>query len=184
MIGEVGPGQDSHRDALRNAHAPREIARGAVCHLDERVGRRRGLEILTCDVCDADLPAGSFDVAVLNMVIEHVPSPRAVVTRLHETLRPGGAIWLHTPNYDSTAIRMSPDGYNYPAAHLSCFTPATLRRLCTDTGFIVKYSKTTGFRFPGRRKAWRKPFEKLASLFLSRLGRGHRLRVLAVKKVT
>jgi 2-polyprenyl-3-methyl-5-hydroxy-6-metoxy-1,4-benzoquinol methylase len=119
---------------------------------------------------------------VLNMVIEHLPSPRAALSALHRVLRSGGAIWIHTPNYASTAIRMARDGYNYPGAHLSCFTPATLARLCNDTGFSVKYTRTTGFRFPGKRKAWRKPIEKLASLVLARLGKGHRLRVLAVKK--
>ncbi len=149
-----------------------------------RVGRERGLDIRTCDVCDADLPAGSFDVAVLNMVIEHVPSPRAVAARVHEAVRLGGAMWLHTPNYASTAIKMARDGSNYPAAHLSCFTPKTLRHLCMDAGFTIKYSRTTGFRFPGKRKAWRKPFEKIASLVLARLGKGHRLRVLAVKETT
>jgi 2-polyprenyl-3-methyl-5-hydroxy-6-metoxy-1,4-benzoquinol methylase len=147
-----------------------------------RVGRGRGLDIRTCDVCEADLPAGSFDVAVLNMVIEHLPSPRETLTRLHEVLRLGGGLWIHTPNYASTAIKMARDGCNYPGAHLSCFTPATLTRLCADTGFTVKYSRTTGFRFPGERKAWRKLFEKLASQLLSRLGKGHRLRVLAVRK--
>ena len=149
-----------------------------------RVGRERGLDIQTCDICDADLPSESFDVAVLNMVIEHVPSPTGVLARVRDVLRPGGAAWIHTPNYASTAIKMARDGYNYPAAHLSCFTPVTLRRLCLKCGFSVMYARTTGFRFPGSRKAWRKPFEKIASLVLARLGKGHRLRVLAVKEAT
>lgn len=146
-----------------------------------RVGRERGLDIRTCDICDADLPADWFDVAALNMVIEHVPSPGKVARELYRVLRPGGALWMHTPNYASTAIRMAPDESNYPPAHLSCFTPATLSRLCREAGFRVRYVRTTGFRFPGKRKAWRKPLEKLASLILARLGKGHRLRVLAKK---
>ncbi len=146
------------------------------------IARERGLEVRICDICEADFPAESFDVAVMNMVIEHVPSPREVILKVREFLRPGGAIWMHTPNYASTAIRMSPDGYNYPGGHFCCFTPATLTRLCNECELEILYSKTTGFRFPGRRKGWRKPFEKLASLVLSRLGKGHRLRVLAVKE--
>jgi hypothetical protein len=116
------------------------------------------------------------------MVIEHVPSPRKVMEKLRGLLRPGGAVWIHTPNYASTAIRMARDGSNYPGGHLSCFTPRTLARLCRDSGFDVEYVRTTGFRFPGGRRAWRKPFEKLASLVLARLGKGHRLRVLATRR--
>jgi SAM-dependent methyltransferase len=147
-----------------------------------RVGRERGLDIRTCDICGSELPDGLFDVAVLNMVIEHVPGPREVMKELSRVLHPGGAVWMHTPNYASTAIKMARDGFNYPAAHLCCFTPKTLARLCTGSGFDIRYLRTTGFRFPGRRKAWREFFEKLISLVLARVGKGHRLRILAVKK--
>lgn len=146
------------------------------------IGRDRGLDIRTCDICDTSLPDDSFDVAVLNMVIEHVTSPRDVMAKLRALLGTGGALWLHTPNYASTTIKLAPDGYNYPAAHLCCFTPKTLSRLCTDAGFSVRYVKTIGFRFPGARKIWRRPVEKLASFLLSSIGKGHRMRVLAVKK--
>jgi len=146
------------------------------------IGQERGLDIQTCDICDAELPAGSFDVAVLNMVIEHVPSPRKVALLIRNVLRPGGALWMHTPNYASTSIKMARDGYNYPGAHLSCFTPATLKKLCTDTGFSVKYLKATGFRFPGGRKSWRKPLARFLGFFITLLGKGHRLKVMAVKK--
>ena len=145
------------------------------------LGRGLGLDIRTCDICKPGLPNEQFDVIAMNMVIEHLPSPTTAVRVSLGLLRPGGALWLHTPNYASTAIRMSRDGYTYPSAHPSCFTPATLRKLCADAGFEIKYLKTTGFRFPGKRKTWRKPFEKTASLFLGRLGKGHRMRLLAVK---
>jgi len=146
------------------------------------VGRERGLDIRTCDLCEAGLPTGHFDIGALNMVIEHVTGPTAVMKELHRVLRPGGAVWMHTPNYASTTIKMAPGIENYPGGHLSCFTPATISLLCRKSGFEVKYLRTTGFRFPGARKAWRKPAEKLASLVLGPLGKGYRMRVLAVKK--
>lgn len=42
-----------------------------------------------------------FDVITLNHVIEHVHEPVEVLKRCHALLRPGGQIWLETPNIDS-----------------------------------------------------------------------------------
>jgi len=177
---EVGCASGGFLNAARNADW--QATGIEIADKLARIGRERGLDIRTCDIADADLPDESFDVAVLNMVIEHVPSPRNVMAILHRVLRPGGAAWLHTPNYNSTAILMAANQHNYPGEHLSCFTTETLPRLCMEEGLQPRYVKTTGFRFPGRRKTWCKPIEKVLSHVLSRLGKGHRMRILAVKK--
>lgn len=41
---------------------------------------------------------GSFDLVVAADVIEHVPDAGAMVTACHRALRPGGSLWLSTPN--------------------------------------------------------------------------------------
>lgn len=48
------------------------------------------------------LPAESFDQVVFTEVIEHLPfNPFHAVTELTRVLRPGGALWLSTPNLGS-----------------------------------------------------------------------------------
>lgn len=44
---------------------------------------------------------GLFDVITLNHVIEHVYEPIKVLEACHALLKPGGQLWLETPNIDS-----------------------------------------------------------------------------------
>lgn len=46
---------------------------------------------------EAPLDAGAFDAAVMVNVLEHVPDDDATLRRLHELLRPGGALLLFVP---------------------------------------------------------------------------------------
>jgi len=76
-----------------------------------RVVREQGMSLLGSRV--EDLPgdlAGTFDVITLNQVIEHVYDPVDVLRRCRDLLRPGGYIWLETPNTDSV-------GYEIYGAH-------------------------------------------------------------------
>ena len=76
-----------------------------------QVVREQGMSLLGSRV--EDLPgelAGTFDVITLNQVIEHVYDPVAVLRRCRDLLRPGGYLWLETPNTDSL-------GYEIYGAH-------------------------------------------------------------------
>jgi 2-polyprenyl-3-methyl-5-hydroxy-6-metoxy-1,4-benzoquinol methylase len=76
-----------------------------------QVAREQGISLLGSRVEElpADL-AGTFDVITLNQVIEHVYDPVDVLRHCHDLLRPGGYIWLETPNTDSM-------GYEIYGAH-------------------------------------------------------------------
>lgn len=62
---------------------------------------RAGLTNVRFVACSADrLPfrANTFDLVVGADVIEHVPDPAALVAAAYRVIRPGGALWLSTPN--------------------------------------------------------------------------------------
>ncbi|MEY4672888.1 MAG: hypothetical protein RL148_672 [Planctomycetota bacterium] len=61
---------------------------------------RFGLEHVVCDLFHDDLPArDEFDLVVLCEVIEHVPRPpHEVLARIRNWIRPGGHLFLTTPN--------------------------------------------------------------------------------------
>lgn len=44
-------------------------------------------------------PTGSFDTVISCETIEHVPHPRQAIAELARVLRPGGRLFLTTPNY-------------------------------------------------------------------------------------
>jgi 2-polyprenyl-3-methyl-5-hydroxy-6-metoxy-1,4-benzoquinol methylase len=66
-----------------------------------RVARRRGIDVAVGDVLTLDLAAAPFDAITLIDVIEHVASPLALLRGLVPLLKPGGRIYINTPNPDA-----------------------------------------------------------------------------------
>jgi len=62
---------------------------------------RQGLTVHEGGIEYFDGQTGLFDVITLNHVIEHVHEPFDVLKRCHALLKPGGQLWLETPNIDS-----------------------------------------------------------------------------------
>jgi SAM-dependent methyltransferase len=62
---------------------------------------------------------GTFDLVTMNMVMEHVKTPRLLFAEVNRVLRPGGVLLLHTPNavgYTTLATRMVPTALRAPLA--------------------------------------------------------------------
>lgn len=55
------------------------------------------------------IPAASYDLVILNHVIEHMPDPKPVVAALCGKLRPGGYIWIAFPSLRSLSLPHSVD---------------------------------------------------------------------------
>lgn len=66
------------------------------------LARARGLGNLRfaiADLCDLGCAAGTFDIAISCETIEHVADPARAAAELGRVLRPGGRLYLTTPNY-------------------------------------------------------------------------------------
>ncbi len=97
--------------------------------------RRAGLSVSRGGIEDA---AGSgYDAITLGHVVEHLHDPRAVLARARELLRPGGMLWLATPNVEALGHRLF--GADWlaldPPRHLVLFTGGALRDLLLEAGF-------------------------------------------------
>jgi 2-polyprenyl-3-methyl-5-hydroxy-6-metoxy-1,4-benzoquinol methylase len=89
----------------------------------------------------------SFDVIVYTEVVEHISNHREEFDRVRALLRPGGMLYVTTPNFDSLSRRVLGEHWNviqYPE-HLVYFTPRTLRTLMEGLGFTTIETQTTGF---------------------------------------
>jgi SAM-dependent methyltransferase len=85
-----------------------------------------------------DLPgAGIYDVVTCSHVIEHVHSPQALLLSMASHLRPGGMLWLATPNVLSLGHRTYRAHWRglEPPRHLQVFCLASLHKLLKDAGF-------------------------------------------------
>jgi 2-polyprenyl-3-methyl-5-hydroxy-6-metoxy-1,4-benzoquinol methylase len=82
----------------------------------------------------------SFDLIVMDNVIEHLPEPAAMVSSLRRYLKPAGKLVLITPNMTSGSYRLLGRRWTpelAPHAHVFLFTPSALTQLVRKTGLNV-----------------------------------------------
>ncbi len=103
-----------------------------------QAARSRGLEVHHGGIEVLEGRSACYDVITLCHVIEHVRDPIANLSRLHALLKPGGLLWLDTPNLSSLgAARFGPNWRALePPRHLVLFTPTSLMDSLFSAGFI------------------------------------------------
>ncbi len=81
-----------------------DFARSAIAKGIEYAAAR-GLDQIAWEVADIQAiahPEASFDTVISCETVEHVPAPRRAISELARVLRPGGRLFLTTPNYLGT----------------------------------------------------------------------------------
>ena len=66
-----------------------------------RLAVELGFQVHIGSFHDQPFPGQAFDLVTLNPVIEHVPSPDQLLSKIHSRLRPGGRVVLVFPNVGS-----------------------------------------------------------------------------------
>jgi 2-polyprenyl-3-methyl-5-hydroxy-6-metoxy-1,4-benzoquinol methylase len=87
-----------------------------------------------------------FDVAYISEVIEHISYPLEILRQIHLYLRPGGILYITTPNFNSISRYYVGNKWNiisYPE-HLSYFTTKTLKKSLKLTNYKIEKIKTHG----------------------------------------
>jgi 2-polyprenyl-3-methyl-5-hydroxy-6-metoxy-1,4-benzoquinol methylase len=96
-----------------------------------------GSKIITDKLEDENLPTGSMDVVTLWDVLEHMPSPRFALDKIHDLLRPDGLVFFSIPNldsYDRKLFKAEWIGWDSPR-HFNLYNNTTIQRLLAETGF-------------------------------------------------
>ena len=126
--------------------------------------QKYGLSIHISDLAGAKFPPEHFDAAALNMALEHIDDPRALILEINRVLKPGGKLYIEVPNTSSLLLKLisvyyrfkgldwspllSPLHYPY---HNYGYNRSCLRRLLGLGGFktekiIIRGIGLRGFR--------------------------------------
>jgi SAM-dependent methyltransferase len=122
------------------------------------LARRRGIPVFERPIGDATLPEGSFDAITFRLVLEHLPNPVQTLSACFRILRPGGLVWVATPNLASEGHRVFGRDWIFldPPRHAVLLTPASLTLALERSGFEVVTHR------PERRAGW--TFEKSSAI--------------------
>ena len=98
---------------------------------------RLGLDVRTERAEEMSFPPGSFDVAVMFDVIEHLFDPVTVLEATRRAVSPGGIIVVSTPNYDALSrfVLGSDWAVLSPLEHVYYFNEHTLAATLQKTGW-------------------------------------------------
>jgi hypothetical protein len=160
-------GQSAARE--RGAFVERHVARPGLRLLDVGAGpgsfavsmRRKGWQVATVEPVPElrehlrashnleayarleDVPNGQWAVITMFHVLEHVPSPRTTAVLVRQLLECTGIWVVEVPNL-LTPNWAHPDEF-FQVAHLSTFSPNSLRRLLLSAGFRVEVLEPAGY---------------------------------------
>ncbi|AXR69716.1 class I SAM-dependent methyltransferase [Leptospira mayottensis] len=119
-----------------------EISEKAVQFARDKNGLKN---VFSGIVQNSGIAKGSLDIITLWDVIEHIPKPHSLLEYLYSLLKPGGILFLQTPNFPIQLFKaklkvtlkgMQPNGHYLEAKdHINDYTEKTMRMLAKQTGF-------------------------------------------------
>lgn len=107
--------------------------------------RAQGLDVRTGFVTDLPADGGPFDAVVLSHVIEHVADPVGTLAACGRVLRPGGRLYVVTPNAGSDGAGLFGPawrGWEVPR-HFQVFTAGGLRDVIAAAGLCPVSVRTS-----------------------------------------
>ncbi|MEW5739888.1 MAG: methyltransferase domain-containing protein [Myxococcota bacterium] len=134
-----------------------------LCDIDERAiaeaRKIHGSKVSRYDVTQVGAPlpyaTGSFDLVISMDVIEHLPDPRPWLDENVRVLKPGGHLFLTTPNYGSGTLSLLENtaleaiarvqGFSRKNLHPTKFSRASLSRALVDAGLDNVHVQSIAF---------------------------------------
>jgi 2-polyprenyl-3-methyl-5-hydroxy-6-metoxy-1,4-benzoquinol methylase len=103
--------------------------------------RGRGMQVALGSLEGQQFLANFFDAITLSHVIEHIHRPKDLLKECVRVLKPGGTLWVATPNVASFIRKWFQRNWlaYSPPHHLILFDPQSLRRLIEELGLSVRF---------------------------------------------
>jgi len=149
--------------------------------LREWARKSYGIDIKNGTLIQQKYPDNFFDVVTLWDVLEHLGDPKAELWEIKRILKPSGLLVINFPNISSLLAKLAGRKWWFLlSVHLYYFTPQTLKKLLSLTGFsTLKTSMHFQYLSLGylayRAKAYNRGAYKIADRIINTLGLGDML---------
>jgi 2-polyprenyl-3-methyl-5-hydroxy-6-metoxy-1,4-benzoquinol methylase len=159
-----------------------ELSQAAVKQASEGLGDR----VLLGDIHTLDLPLNSYDLVTSYHVIEHLLDPVSTLARLHQLARPGGVVFVETPNIASLGARIRGAKWSHikPPEHITYFNPDALQYALKQAGYKRYAIFTSAPQVIKSIEKWPSPLQAIATEIYAlapRLDMGAALQAIAYK---
>ena len=112
---------------------------------------RFSLPVLGATLEEASFPASSFDAVVLVDTLEHLRDPRSTLEETRRILKPGGILYVSTPDVGSLTARLLRNRWwGFRPEHLVYFSKKSLNTLLKETGFSILSRRSFQRLFTGK----------------------------------
>lgn len=133
---EVGSGMGLFLDSMEKKGF--EVI-GIEISKKERAYSKRitNVPILNLDLHEELLEVSNFDIVVMFQVLEHIRDPISFISNLSKMLKQKGKLVVEVPNMNDLQLKIN-DEYKqwfFQIAHISYFTPNTLKKVLLRCGF-------------------------------------------------
>ncbi len=101
------------------------------------IGRRAGRKIFTGTLENLNLDSASYDLVILNHMIEHAPEPLKLLKEVYRILKKNGRMYIETPNVDCIDFKIFKDKWgcvHYPR-HTFIFSRKNILKSLSMVGF-------------------------------------------------
>ena len=107
-------------------------------------GRKKGHKMFCGELSGAGFEGEFFDIVLFHQSLEHVFSPHLTLLEVWRILKRGGKVWISIPNHRGIQARLFGRWFYAIESprHLFGFTPSTMARLLTQTGFQMEHLHT------------------------------------------
>jgi SAM-dependent methyltransferase len=107
-----------------------------------------GVRNRQASIYDVEAPMSPYDAVTLRDAVEHLADPLAALVRLRGLLKPGGRLFLSTPDAGSLVARLLGRRWHYldPLQHLTVFSRLNLGTALAGCGFAAERWGSLGHR--------------------------------------
>lgn len=125
-------------DFLRQIKESKWTGKGVdIDPLSIAIAKKYNLNVELININKRNLPSHTYDAVTLCHVIEHVHDPLELMRDCFDTLKPGGFLWIVTPNVDSILHKIFKNNW-YPLQcpqHIFLLSKQSLKIILQESGY-------------------------------------------------